>query len=476
MTTLSDLLQDPGFVTGLGMLGSSQPPGPAMMQAAAQAQQMQSQRQEMALRQIALTQAKNRMNFNPSQYLLSNEQQNQQAPTPAPQTMAAMQAMMPQGGAQIADNAAQPGAWTPPQGAIGNVDMPGLLQASYQAGMGPEEAQQAAGIIDPLTAIRMRLMSQPALAVAPGASLVSPGMQQIQQIFGNGGATSGGGGTTGQPGALFTNNNPPPDSPLAQINMLTQARDKLQPGTPGYQTLDAAINKASGSWEQGNQTDIDAIAGGIASGKMAPLAGNAMRSPISQRVMARVQELNPNYNAHNWEMNDKAYVDFATGAQGNQVRSLNVAVNHLSTLSDLAAALQNGNVQAINKAKNEYKAQTGFEAPTDFNTAKNVVGDEVVKAVIGSGGAQSDRDNAQKVIDSANSPAQLRGAINTYQTLLGGQLNGLAKQYRASTGRNDFAERFLNPNTVAATAKGNPVQSGGYSVQDIDAELARRSK
>ena len=470
----STLMQDPGFVAGLGMLGSSQPPGPAMLGSLAAAQQMQAQRQEMALRQIALTQAQNRQNFNPSNYLLSNEQQSAAAPTPAPQTMAAMQGM--QGGTQMAQAAQAPGAWTPPPGAIGNVDMPGLLQASYQAGMGPEEAQQAAGVIDPLTAIRMRLMSQPALAVAPGSSLVSPGLQQIQQIFGGGqGGGQGAGGTTGQPGSLFTNNNPPPDSPLAQINMLTKARDAQPQGSPSYQAYDAAINKVTGSWEQGNQGDIDSIASGIASGKMAPLAGNAMRSPISQRVMARVQQLNPDYNAHNWAMNDEAYKAFATGQQGNQVRSLNVAVNHLGTLGELAAALQNGNVAKINEVRNLYKAQTGQEAPTNFATAKQIVGDEVVKAVIGSGGAQSDRDQAQKVVDAANSPAQLMGAINTYKALLGGQLNGLSKQYRASTGRNDFAERFLNPNTVAATSRGNPVQAGGYSVDDIDAELAKRA-
>lgn len=447
---LTDLMSNPLFITGMGMLGSSQAPGPALLQSMGAAQQMQAQRQQMAggqqeqaLRAIALQQAQARQNFNPAQYLLSNEQQ-QQGPS-----------------------------YQQPQGAIGNVDMQGLLSSAYKAGMGPEEAQQAAGVIDPMTMIKMRLMSQPALAVAPGSTLVSPGMQQLSQMFG-GGAQSGGGGTATQPGGLFTNNNPPPDSTLAQINMLTKQRDQFQQGTPQYQTYDAAVNKLSGSWEQGNQGDIDNVATAIANGKQAPLTGNAMRSPISQKVMARVNEINPSYNAHDWAMNDKAYEDFATGSQGNQVRSLNVAVNHLNALSGLAAALQNGNTQKINEVRNVYKTQTGQDAPTNFNTAKTVVGDEVVKAVIGSGGAQSDRDQAQKVIDAANSPAQLLGAINTYKTLLGGQLNGLAKQYRASTGRNDFAERLLNPNTTAATVSGNPPQSGGYALDDIDAELAKR--
>src|ERR1700761_5551945 len=103
---LNDFMRNPLFVTGWGMLGSSEAPGPAFMQAAGAAQQMQSargalaaqqqqmaaSRQEMALRNIALQQAQARQNFNPSQYLLSNEQQ---------------------AGGQ---------GWQPPQGAIGNVD------------------------------------------------------------------------------------------------------------------------------------------------------------------------------------------------------------------------------------------------------------------------------------------------------------------------------------------------------------------
>lgn len=134
---------------------------------------------------------------------------------------------------------------------------------------------------------------------------------------------------------------------------------------------------------------------------------------------------------------------FTTGKQGDTVRALSVATDHLNTLSQLADALQNGDMPAINKLGNYVAQQTGGAAPTNFDTARRIVADEVVKAVVGYGGSTADREEAARVINNANSPAQLKGAIATYQQLMGGQLSGLKRQYEQSTGRTDF-ERFVS--------------------------------
>lgn len=145
----------------------------------------------------------------------------------------------------------------------------------------------------------------------------------------------------------------------------------------------------------------------------------------------------------------KATRDFATGQQGNQVRSLNVSIAHLDTLGKLGDALNNGDVQLLNKVKNAYTQQFGGEAPTDFNSAKQIVSDEIVKAILNTGGGVSDREEAAKQISSASSPAQLTGVINTYKQLLAGQMHGLRQQYETGTGKKDF-ESKLRPETLAA--------------------------
>jgi hypothetical protein len=145
----------------------------------------------------------------------------------------------------------------------------------------------------------------------------------------------------------------------------------------------------------------------------------------------------------------KAVKEFTSGKLGNSVRSFNVSLSHLETLGTLADALHNGDAKMVNKVGNYFAEQTGGAAPTNFDAAKKIVGDEIVKAIVGSGGGVHDREEAARVIASANSPAQLKGAIDTYKELMRGQLHGLRQQYETSTGKNDF-DRFLSPHAKEA--------------------------
>lgn len=175
-------------------------------------------------------------------------------------------------------------------------------------------------------------------------------------------------------------------------------------------------------------------------------AGRA--SPTGIKFMTLVNQAYPDYDASQYGAKTKARNDFTTGKNGNTVRSLNVAVQHLDQLGQLSEAMGNGNVQMVNKIGNIFATQTGSSAPTNFNAAKQLVGDEIVKAIVGSGGGVSDREEAAHNISAASSPQQLAGVIKTYQGLLSGQLVGLRQQYQKSTGLNDF-EDFLAPETRA---------------------------
>jgi hypothetical protein len=137
------------------------------------------------------------------------------------------------------------------------------------------------------------------------------------------------------------------------------------------------------------------------------------------------------------------------------VRSFNVLLSHLDTLSNLSDALDNGNIQAVNRLGNAYATATGQAAPTNFNSVKHIVADEVVKAITGGAGALGDREESAKAIKDTNSPAQLKGVIQNIKQLSVGQLSGLEQQYQSSTGLNDF-EHYLSP-----AARLMRVQHGG---------------
>jgi hypothetical protein len=183
---------------------------------------------------------------------------------------------------------------------------------------------------------------------------------------------------------------------------------------------------------------VENTASMIANYEMAPLNGYALRTPIGAEIMAAVKKLNPSYDATTYQTKQTARTAFATGKQGNIVRSLSVATNHLDQLAQAAHALAQGNIPAVNALVNTYSRHTGSPGVTSFSAMREIVGDEVAKAVIGTGGAESDREAIKDAFNSANSPRQLQGVIARYEGLMGGQLSGLRRQYQRATGLNDF--------------------------------------
>ena len=127
-------------------------------------------------------------------------------------------------------------------------------------------------------------------------------------------------------------------------------------------------------------------------------------------------------------------------------------------------------IRAFNTIGNLVAKQTGQPAPTNFDAAKQIVTSEVIKAVVASGGGVRERQEAEANFASASSPAQLKGVIDSYKKLLGGQLNSLGLQYENGTGRTDFNKKLtpaakkefdaVRGNTTAPTSTKLPAGVG----------------
>lgn len=219
--------------------------------------------------------------------------------------------------------------------------------------------------------------------------------------------------------------------------------------------------------------DVETAAKAIANYQMAPLTGFAMRSPYGQAVMARAIQINPDYEANQFTARSKAQKDFATGKQGDSVRSFNVGISHLNTLDGLVDALNNKDMKTFNRLANQVKEEFGSAAPTNFDAAKAIVGDEIIKAIVGGGGALADRENAQNQLDRAKTPAQLKGVIETYKDLMAGQLTGLKKQYETTTGLKNFDERLSDETKAQLESKRG--REGGKSNKPLPSSLQSMS-
>jgi hypothetical protein len=152
------------------------------------------------------------------------------------------------------------------------------------------------------------------------------------------------------------------------------------------------------------------------------------------------------YDQKEFTGRNAAVVQFSKGQEARAVRSYNVIVPHLDQLKEASIALKNGEIQLANSLANRWAAQMGHPEVTNFEGVRNVVMDELTKAIVGGATAFGDRDEAKKTLDSKNSLSQLLGQVEEYKNLAAAQLGGLRKQYESTTGRKDF-DRFLDEDT-----------------------------
>jgi hypothetical protein len=143
--------------------------------------------------------------------------------------------------------------------------------------------------------------------------------------------------------------------------------------------------------------------------------------------------------------------DFTSGQTSKTLNGLNTSILHMGALEPVIDAMGNGNMTLFNKAANYFKQQTGSAAPTNFAALKEFVSGEVAKAVLPGGGGEAERKALADPINAANSPEQLRQAVQTYKTALAGKTEALRNQWQVGTNgaQGDF-DKFLLPETKKA--------------------------
>lgn len=183
--------------------------------------------------------------------------------------------------------------------------------------------------------------------------------------------------------------------------------------------------------------DGEATAQLVAQGKL-PLAGQL------PAIANRAAEVNPGVSQGQYVAGNAT-----EKAMPALTQPFNAATLHLAQLGELAAAMNNNPQQLPNAILNKIAQWNGGDAPTNFDALKQIVGQEVTKAIVANGGSAGERDEASKTIAGYSSPAQFTGVINTYQNAMGAQLQALAQRYKAGGGQKDFSS-FLLPEAQTA--------------------------
>jgi hypothetical protein len=211
--------------------------------------------------------------------------------------------------------------------------------------------------------------------------------------------------------------------------------------------VDPATHKPVDTSQMGEADDsmIESTAKAIANYDQPPISQFKAITPVGMAIMNRARQINPQYDTKNYAEANAAKIKFGSGTQGDAIRSFGTSYRHLDLAERLIDAMNTGDSKLVNSIKNEWKTVFGTSAaPNNFEAAKSIVADEIMKAVLGSRGALGDRTDAQSHLDGATSPKLLHSVIeDVYKPLMMGQLQGYKHQYEGAThGAKDFGEKL----------------------------------
>jgi hypothetical protein len=123
---------------------------------------------------------------------------------------------------------------------------------------------------------------------------------------------------------------------------------------------------------------------------------------------------------------------FTTGKGGQNIVAFNTADQHLQMLSKLADALQNGDFQGTNYLSQQWAKATGDPAPTNFESLRNSLVGEMARVFTGVGATEQEIKEITGPLSLADSPAQLKGAIETARGTMQARIAAIMQQHAAA--------------------------------------------
>lgn len=186
--------------------------------------------------------------------------------------------------------------------------------------------------------------------------------------------------------------------------------------------------------DAGTDPGLEAVATGLSNYEIGLSDLGRMPQGAKAAVFAKAKQLNPEFNASLYASRQKLRADFTSGKTANNIDSLNTAVDHLGTLATYADALKNGNIQLANQVSQSFATATGGSAATNYKTMATAVESEVASLLKKTGATDQEINSWRGNFSSAQSPAQLKGALNTVLKVMHGREQALQQRWKTGMG------------------------------------------
>ncbi|HTX34229.1 MAG TPA: hypothetical protein VME43_04380, partial [Bryobacteraceae bacterium] len=218
----------------------------------------------------------------------------------------------------------------------------------------------------------------------------------------------------------------------------------------------------------------DPVAVAVANYQVPP-PNTGSRSPMALATLRKVMALNPDYNAQNWQAQSAMMKGYTSGSQSKEISGINTALGHIGVLGQAIDALNNNDIQGLNRLANFLQVQTGGTAVTTYQAIVHKVAPELNRAYVGGVGAQGEIQAQESDFDPKLGPQQLKNNVAITARLLRSKIGALENQWKTTMGPNsDFQGRFIMPEaqvinrySPAPAAGGrNPGDAAGFKVTD----------
>lgn len=195
----------------------------------------------------------------------------------------------------------------------------------------------------------------------------------------------------------------------------------------------------------------------IVEGKV-PLTSFSIRNNQRDAMIQRATQYDPTFEAGKAPARMAVQKDFTSGVAARNVTAINTAIRHMGTLDELGQALDSKDVQVANRVINTIRTQFGDPRVNNFDTAKGAVGNELMRVFRQVNASDQETKDWEAKFSSAQSPAQMRGAIKTGVALLQGRIEALDEQWKRGMDTDKGYPQLLTPITkdILGRLGGNP--------------------
>lgn len=178
-------------------------------------------------------------------------------------------------------------------------------------------------------------------------------------------------------------------------------------------------------------------------------------------LMGLVLQADPDYDPttsgqrRKFEMNN-----LVNGDEAKTLSAANTAISHAKIFRDLTEAMQNGDTRLINTIVNEAKKQFGDANVPSAEIARDLYGEELVKAVKGSGQLNEAQEQQMRKNLSINAgPKATQGVIDTLTNLMEGKVHVVEDTARKFGVPESRIKEYITPRSREALdyIKGNPL-------------------